>query len=142
MLQVNLQIYMPPCHDIADAQEHPSYGNWAGCINKSYSRLGMASPFLLSCTIGLNFLGSQAKMEGQLCKVWDGLRVFPGTALSKGGKLFTYLASQLRALLMTISCLQLLQSRIGSRALLGQHGTLARPAILVCATALYAVPRH
>ena len=31
--------------NIADAQEHPSYGNWAGGIVKQYSRLGMASPF-------------------------------------------------------------------------------------------------
>ena len=30
---------------IADAQEHPSYGNWAGGIVKQYSRLGMVSPF-------------------------------------------------------------------------------------------------
>ena len=31
--------------NIADAQEHPSYGNWAGGIVKQYSRLGMVSPF-------------------------------------------------------------------------------------------------
>ena len=29
--------------NIADAQEHPSYGNWAGGIVKQYSRLGMVS---------------------------------------------------------------------------------------------------
>ena len=28
--------------NIADAQEHPSYGNWAGVVVKQYSRLGMA----------------------------------------------------------------------------------------------------
>ena len=32
--------------NIADAQEHPSFGNWAGDIIKQYRRLGMASPFL------------------------------------------------------------------------------------------------
>ena len=33
--------------NIADAQQHPSCGNWAGGIVKQYSRLGMASRFHL-----------------------------------------------------------------------------------------------
>ena len=55
--------------NIADAQEHPSYGNWAGTIVKLYSCLGMASPFLSSGITGLNSLGFQANMKGQPCKV-------------------------------------------------------------------------
>ena len=49
---------------IADPQEHPSCGNWAGGIVKQYSRLGMASPFCFSGITGLNSIGSQANMEG------------------------------------------------------------------------------
>ena len=63
--------------NIADAQEHPSYGNWAGGIVKQYSRLGMASP-------GLNSLGFQANMKGQLCSVWDGLHVSQERLPQKG----------------------------------------------------------
>ena len=59
----------------ADAQEHPSYGNWAGGIIKQYRRLGMASPFSSSGITCLNSLGFRANMKGQLCKVWDGLHV-------------------------------------------------------------------
>ena len=55
--------------NIADAQECPSYGSWAGGIVKRYCRLGMASLFLSSGIIGLNSLGFQANMKGQLCKV-------------------------------------------------------------------------
>ena len=33
--------------NIADAPEHPSYGNKAGGVVKQYSRLGVASPFCL-----------------------------------------------------------------------------------------------
>ena len=69
--------------NIADAQEHPSYGNWAGGIVKQYSRLGMVSPFSSSGTTCLNSLGFQANMKGQLCRVWDGLHVSPRTAPSK-----------------------------------------------------------
>ena len=66
--------------NIADAQEHPSYGNWAGGIVKQYSRLGMVSPFSSSGITGLNSLGFQANMKGQLCRVWDGLHVSPRRA--------------------------------------------------------------
>ena len=48
--------------NIADAQEHPSYGNWAGGIVKQYSRLGMASLISSSGITGLNSLGFQANM--------------------------------------------------------------------------------
>ena len=71
--------------NIADAQEHPSYGNWAGGIIKQYGRLGMASPSSgITC---LDSLGFRANMKGQLCKVWDGLHVSPRTAPSKRAKL-------------------------------------------------------
>ena len=73
-----------PEDNIADAQEHPSYGNWAGSIVKQYSRLGMASPFSFSGMTGLDSLGFQANLEGQLCKIWDGLHVTPRTAHSRG----------------------------------------------------------
>ena len=59
--------------NIADAQEHPSYGDWAGGIVKQCSRLGMVSPFSSSGIACLNSLGYQANMKGQLCRVWDGL---------------------------------------------------------------------
>ena len=58
-----------PRDNIADAQERPLGGNWAGGIVRQYSRLGMASPFLSSGIIALNSLRFQAKMKGQLCKV-------------------------------------------------------------------------
>ena len=73
--------------NIADAQEHPSYGNWAGGIVKQYSRLGMVSPFSSSGITCLNSLGFQANMKGQLCRVWDGLHVSPRTAPSKKASL-------------------------------------------------------
>ena len=63
--------------NIADAQEHPSYGNWAGGIIKKYRRLGMASPFSSSGITCLDSLGFRANMKGQLCKVWDGLQKSP-----------------------------------------------------------------
>ena len=66
--------------NIADAQEHPSYGNWAGGIVKQYSRLGMVSPFSSSGITCLNSLGFQANVKGQLCRIWDGLHVSPRTA--------------------------------------------------------------
>ena len=107
---------------IADAQERPSCANWAGCIVKQYSHLGMALPLSSSGLTGLIFLGFQANMKGQLCKVWDGLHVSPRTAPSKRAKLCKYSAwflrpSQLRAVpsfKMPVSRLQLLmQFRIG-----------------------------
>ena len=52
--------------NIADAQEHPSCGNWAGGIAKQYGRLGMASPFSSSGITGLSSPGFPANMEGQL----------------------------------------------------------------------------
>ena len=45
--------------NVADAQEHPPYGNWARDFVKQYSRLGMASPFQ-SSGITLEFKGGQA----------------------------------------------------------------------------------
>ena len=83
--------------NIADAQERPSYGNWAGGTVKQFRRLGMASPFLSSgitlSSTGLNSLGFQADMKGQPCKVWGGLHVSPRTAPSKKrAKLCTYFA--------------------------------------------------
>ena len=92
---------------------------------------------------GPELLGFQANMKGQLCRVWDGLRVSPRTASSQRAKLCTYFAwslrpSQLKTVLyfevpMPNSRLQLLmQSRMGSHALPVEQGRLARPA----------VPRH
>ena len=51
-------------NNIADAQGHPSYGNWAGGIVKQYSRLGMVSPFSSSGITGLNSLGFSGEHEG------------------------------------------------------------------------------
>ena len=82
--------------NIADAQEHPSYGIWAGGIVKQYSRLGMVSPFSSSGITCLNSLGFQANMKGLLCRVWDGLHVSPRTAPFKRAKLCTYFAWFLR----------------------------------------------
>ena len=78
--------------NIADAQKRPSYGNWAGGIVEQYRRLGMASPFSSSGITGLNSLGFQANMKGQLCQVRGGLHVSPWTAPSKRAKLCTYFA--------------------------------------------------
>ena len=89
--------------NIADAQEHPSYGNWAGGIVKPYSRLGMVSPFSSSGITGLNSLGSQANMKGQLCRVWDGLHVSPRTAPSKRAKLCTYYERERNSLVHSAS---------------------------------------
>ena len=44
---------------------------------------GMASLLSSSSVIGSNSLGFQANMEGQLCKVWEGLHVSLRTAPSK-----------------------------------------------------------
>ena len=126
--------------NIADAQQHPSCGNWADGIVKQFSRLGMASPFSSSGITCLNSLGFQANMEGQLKKVWSGLHVSPRTAPSKGAKLCTYFAWFLRPtqfkmvphfeIPMPIPRLQLLmQFRMGSHALPVEQGSLARPAI-------------
>ena len=84
----------------------------------------MASPFSSSGIIALNSLGFQAKMNGQLCKIWNGLHVSPRTAPSKRAKLSTYFAwflrlSQLKTvpyfeIPMPISRLQMLmQFRMG-----------------------------
>ena len=114
--------------NIADAQGQPSYGNWAGGNVKHYSRLGMASPFSSSGILGLNSLLFRANMEGQLCKVWGGLHMSPGTAPSKRAKLSTNFAWFLRRsplktvpyfeLPVPISRLQLLmQIHMGSHVL-------------------------
>ena len=65
------------CNRTTDVLQAHSLRNWAGGIVRQYSRLGMASPFSSSGIIGLDSLGFQAKMKGQLCKVWDGLHVSP-----------------------------------------------------------------
>ena len=146
--------------NIADAQEHPSCGNWAGGIVKQYSHLGMASPFSSSGIICLNPLGFQANMEGQLKIVWGGPHVSPRTAPSKRAKLCTYFAWFLRPsqsktmpyfeLPIPISRLQLLmQFRMGSHALPVEQGRLARPAIprhlrrcTLCETRAWGDERH
>ena len=71
-------------NNIADALQHPSYGNWADGIVKQYPCLGMALPFQSS---GMTSDGFHADTEGQLCNVWNGLHVLPRTALTKGIKL-------------------------------------------------------
>ena len=43
----------------------------------------MALPILPLDITSPNSLGHQANMEGQLCKVWDGLHVSPRTAPPK-----------------------------------------------------------
>ena len=76
--------------NIADAQEHPSYGNWADGIIKQYRRL------LSSGITGLNFLGFQAHKEGQLWKIWNGLHVpqeqLPPKGLSSAHNLHVFCA--------------------------------------------------
>ena len=47
-----------------DAQEHPSYGNWADGIVRQY-RHGLA------VFVFWHNRPEQANMEGQLCNVWD-----------------------------------------------------------------------
>ena len=140
--------------NIADAQQHPSCGDWAGGIVKQYSRLGMVSPFSSSGITCLNSLGFQANMEGRLRKVWGGLHVSPRTAPSKGAKLCTYFAwflrpTQLKSvpyfeIPMPISRLRLLmQFRMGSHALPVELGRLATPTIpSISAAALCARPGH
>ena len=81
---------------IADAQKKPSYGNFASGFIKRYSRLRMASSFSSSRMTGLTSLSFQANLQGQLCKVWDGLHVSPRTAPSQRAKLCPYFAWFLR----------------------------------------------
>ena len=120
----------------------------------------MASPFSSSGIVGLNSLGFQANMKGQLSKVWNGLHVSPRTAPSKRAKLCTYFAWFLRPsqrktvpyfeLPMPISRLQrLMQFRVGSHALPVEQGRLARPAVprhlrrcTVCRTKAVGDERH
>ena len=60
--------------NIADAQEHPSYGDWAGGIVKQYSRLGMASLLPSSDIIGLNSqlisLLPDGHVISRMCSAW------------------------------------------------------------------------
>ena len=122
------------------AQQHPRCGNWAAGVMKQYAGLGMPSLFSSSGITALNSLGFQANMEGQHCKVWDGLHVSPRLAPSKGAKLCTYFAwffrpSQLRFepyldIPMHISRLRLLmQVWMGSHSLRVEQGRLARPMV-------------
>ena len=124
----------------ADAQDHPSYTNWANGVMRQYSLLGIASPFSSSAIVGLNAFKFQTSMQDRLRRVWDGCHVSPRTAPSKGAKLCTYFAwffhpSQLTFepyydIPMPISRLQLLlQFRMGSHSLPVERGRLARPAI-------------
>ncbi|RYE04502.1 MAG: reverse transcriptase family protein [Rickettsiaceae bacterium] len=126
--------------NIADAQDHPSYTNWANGVMRQYSLLGIASPFSSSGIVGLNAFKFQTSMRDRLCRVWDGCHVSPRTAPSKGAKLCTYFAwffrpSQLTFepyydIPMPISRLRLLlQFRMGSHSLPVERGRLARPAI-------------
>ena len=129
--------------NISAAQQHPMYGNWATGIVRQYASLGMPSPFSSFGVVALNSLGvtgCQANMEGQHCKVWDGLHVSPRAAPSKGAKLFTYFAwfccpGQLRfepcfEIPIPHSRLRLLlQFQMGSHSLPVEQGRLARPMI-------------
>ena len=72
--------------NIADAQEHPSYGNWAGGIVKQYSRLGMVSPFSSSGITGLNSPGIQANMEGSALQGLGWSACVPKNSSLKKGK--------------------------------------------------------
>ena len=119
----------------------PEVGNRAGGFVEQYRCLGMALSFLYF-GIGLESIGFLAIIEGQLCKVWDGLHIPPRTTPTKRAKLCRYAASIwfLRPshmktlphfeLPMPISRLQLLmQFRMGSHALPLKQDRLARPAI-------------
>ena len=114
---------------------------------RRHSPVYLSMPLLIASAssgiVALNSLGFQAKMGGQLHRVWDGLHVSPRVGPSKGAKLCTYFAwffrpSQLRfepyfEIPMPISKLRLLmQFRMGSHALPVEQGRFARPA----------VPRH
>ena len=76
--------------NIADAQDHPSYSNWANEVMRQYSLLGMASPS--SGIAGLNAFKFQTSMQDRLRRVWDGCHVSLRTAPSKEAKLCTYFA--------------------------------------------------
>ena len=52
-----------------NAWEHRSHGNWAVGTVKHYRRLGMALPFSSASKPGLNSIGVEANMEGQLGKI-------------------------------------------------------------------------
>ena len=56
-----------PAADIADAQDHPSHGNWAGGVDKQYSCFGMASPLSSSGipVTGVKSLVSQATTDSE-----------------------------------------------------------------------------
>ena len=126
--------------NVADAQDHPSYSNWANGVMRQYTLLGMASPFSSSGIVGLNAFKFQTCMQDRLRRVWDECHVSPRTAPSKGAKLCTYFAwffrpSQLTFepycdIPMPISRLRLLlQCRMGPHSLPVERGRLARPAI-------------
>ena len=72
--------------NIADAQEHPSYGNWAGGIVKQYSRLGMVSPFSSSGTPGLNSPRVSGEHEGSALQGLGGSACVPKNSSLKLGK--------------------------------------------------------
>ena len=123
---------------------NPTYGNWAGGIVNQYSCLGMVTS---SGMTGLNSLGFQANMKGQLCKVWDGLHVSP-TGPFKRAKICTDFCMvsaphSVEDCPMATPRLQLLrQLRMGSHALLVEQGRLARPANAgICVAAPSAIPK-
>ena len=109
-------------------------------LSSSTAVLAWRPHFHILALHGLNSLGFQANMDGQLKSVWGGLHVSPRTAPSKRAKLCTYFAwvrrpSQLKTvpyfeIPMPISRLQLLmQFRMGSHTLPVEQGRLARPAV-------------
>ena len=56
--------------NIADAQQHPSCGNWAGGIVKQYSRLGLVSPWFSSSGITcLHSLGQPWRVSSKRFRV-------------------------------------------------------------------------
>ena len=131
--------------NILDALQTPGFENWAAGVQKRYTSLGMASPFLGGRIQFVDAFGFQRAMLDRENEVWAGLNISPRSAPSKKAKLCTYLRWFPRPeqcsvepyydLPFSIKKLRftgILHFRMGSHALPGEQVRLDRPA----------VPRH
>lgn len=77
--------------NILDALQAPGFDNWAAGVQRQYTSLGMASPFLGGSIQFVDAFGFQRAMLDRENEVWAGLHISPPSAPSKKAKLCTYL---------------------------------------------------
>ena len=78
-------------NNILDALQANGFDNWVPGVQRQYTSLNMASPFLGGRIQFVHAFGFQRAMLARESEVWAGLHISARSALSKKAKLCTYL---------------------------------------------------